>query len=301
MFDFSYYTAPGASTGVTPRGFRVNFRRPYIGETGYTGKKWTYWEEPLAKWLGRLGIDVEWATLVDLHQDPKLLDAYDMVVSVGHAEYFSREIYDRLQALVTRGGNAAFFSGNNCWWRIRIEDDGDAMVCYKIEEFDESSEKTINWTKAQSGALLGTHQVTVFDLRNDITGNLIHFVVREPAHWVFAGTGLQDGESLGTFGNGQTVAGYETDLTTGENEGWTTLADVHAALEEEEKDDPPEIATMMISEKTGAVFTASTVDWTLGLSQDADTWTAIDQITLNLFVRLGRRRRLRHRRFRFER
>jgi hypothetical protein len=295
-FNSSWYTSPGAGSEVMPMGFRLSFRRPFIGETPFVGQKWTYWEEPLAKWLGRLGIDVEWATLVDLHQDPNLLDAYDMVVSTGHAEYFSREIYDRLQAFTARGGNAAFFSGNNCWWRIRIEDGGDTLVCYKKEEFDPAPEKTINWTAAQSGALMGTHEVTVLgadppdDLsrsRDDINGVPAHFVVREPAHWVFAGTNLQEDDWVGTFGNHGTVVGYETDRTTGEQEGWTTLADVHFAAKEAEASNPPEIATMMISEQAGAVFTASTIDWTRGLSQDANTWTAVDQITLNLFVRFG--------------
>ena len=139
-----------------PRGLRVSFRRPFIGETPFVGKKWIYWEEPLAQWLGRLEIGVEWATLVDLHEDPRLLDAYAMVVSTGHAEYFSQEMYDRLQAFIARGGNAAFFSGNNCWWRIRIEDGGDTMVCYKKEAFDPAALKTINWTEQESGALVGT-------------------------------------------------------------------------------------------------------------------------------------------------
>ena len=147
---------PAPAAEVMPRGFRVSFRRPFIGETPFVGKKWIYWEEPLAQWLDRLEIGVEWATLVDLHEDPTLLDAYDMVVSTGHAEYFSQEMYDRLQAFIARGGNAAFFSGNNCWWRIRIEDGGDTMVCYKKEAFDPASVKTINWTEQESGALVGT-------------------------------------------------------------------------------------------------------------------------------------------------
>jgi N,N-dimethylformamidase beta subunit-like, C-terminal len=295
-FDSSWYTSPGAGGEVMPWAFRVSFRRPFIGEVPFVGKKWTYWEEPLAKWLGRLEIDVEWATLVDLHEDPKLLDAYDMVVSTGHAEYVSNEMYERLQAFIAQGGNAAFFSGNNCWWRIRIEDGGNTMVCYKNKAFDPASAKTINWTEQQTGALVGTHRVTVLSpdppdgshSRDDINGETAHFVVRQPAHWVFGGTGLQQDEKFGTFGNGGTVVGYESDVAAGEHgPSWNALADAHFASKADEASNPPEIATMMISEKAGTVFTASTIDWTRGLSQDANSWTAIDQITLNLFVRFG--------------
>jgi hypothetical protein len=35
----------------------------------------------------------------------------------------------------------------------------------------------------------------------------------------------------------------------------------------------------------GWVFTAGTINWSLGLSQD-DDWNAIDQITRNVFDRL---------------
>lgn len=38
----------------------------------------------------------------------------------------------------------------------------------------------------------------------------------------------------------------------------------------------------IFSNKKGQVFTAGAVNWTLGLSQDGG-WTAIDQITLNVF------------------
>jgi hypothetical protein len=303
-FNSSCYTSPGAGGAVMPWGFRISFRRPFIGEVPFVGQKWIYWEEPLTKWLGRLEIDVEWATLVDLHNDPNLLDAYTMVVSAGHSEYYSNEMYDALQRYIAAGGNAAFFSGNNCWWRIRIEDGGDTMVCYKNETFDPTSahaasgrtEKTINWTKQESGALTGTTLGVVLSAappdgshsRNDINGETAHFVTLEPGHWVFAGTDLQQGDPFGTFGDGGTVVGYETDFATGERDAsWTTLADVKFASSSEDASDPPEIATMMISEKVGTVFTASTVDWTQGLSQDADSWSAIDQITLNLFVRFG--------------
>jgi hypothetical protein len=301
-FGMSDYSVFG---GVMPWGFRVSLRRPFVGEVPFVGKKWTYWEEPLAKWLARLEIDVEWATLVDLHTAPTLLDAYDMVVSTGHAEYFSNEMYDRLQAFIAGGGNAAFFSGNNCWWRIRIEDGGDTIVCYKNETFDPSTalspsgrtEKTINWQDYESGALVGTTLGAGFadptppdgsHSRDDAERVTAHFTALEPGHWVFDGTGLQEGQSFGTFGDGGTVVGYETDLPTGKRDGsWTMLADVRFASTPDQVSDPPEIGAMMISEKAGAVFTASTIDWTIGLSQDPSSWSAVDQITLNLFVRFA--------------
>ena len=38
---------------------------------------------------------------------------------------------DNVEAFVRRGGNLAVFSGNTCWWQVRLEDDGRTMVCYR--------------------------------------------------------------------------------------------------------------------------------------------------------------------------
>jgi hypothetical protein len=295
-FDVSNYTSPGAGSGLTPWGFHLSFQRPFIGEVPFVGRKWTYWEEPLANWLGRLGIGVEWATLSDLDANPKLLDGYAMVAGAGHSEYYSRLMYDALRAFVARGGNAAFFSGNNCWWRIRIENDGGTMTCYKDERFDPAADKTVNWTEGESGALLGTTIGAVISpvppdgthSRDDAAQVTAHFVTRTPDHWVFFGTDLAQDAPFGTFGDGGTVVGYETDIATSAADGsWTTLAEARFATDATQLDDPPVIASMRILENKGSVFTAATVDWTRGLSQDANTWSAVDQITLNLFKRFA--------------
>lgn len=280
------WTSPGAGPTLMPRGFRLSFRRPFIGVWPQEERKWTHWEEPLARWLARQEIHVEWATLVDLHENPGLLDAYTLVVSAGHAEYFSDEMYDGLRRYIHDGGNAAFFSGNNCWWRIRIEDDGDTMVCYKDDRFDPENSKTINWTDHESGSLVGTVLGQVLYSPLDRNGEVAQFVVRKADHWAFYNTGLQNGDSFGRFGSTSSVVGYETDKATGAGDSpWKTLADVNFLVGTDER--PQEIATMRVSEKNGTVFTASTTDWTLGLSQDENSWTAVDQITLNIFRRLG--------------
>jgi hypothetical protein len=44
------WAAPGAAVPpLMPWGFRVSFRRPFIGVWPQGGNKWTYWEEPLAR------------------------------------------------------------------------------------------------------------------------------------------------------------------------------------------------------------------------------------------------------------
>lgn len=103
------------------------------------------------RWLEKRGISAEYCTSVDLHKDPALLDAYQLFLSVGHDEYWSWEMRDTVEAFVNNGGNAAFFSGNTCWWQIRFDSRTAPrqLLCYK-DGADPAlstnpSRATLNW------------------------------------------------------------------------------------------------------------------------------------------------------------
>ena len=38
---------------------------------------------------------------------------------------------DAVEAFVAGGGNAAFFSGNTCWWQVRFDADERGLTCFK--------------------------------------------------------------------------------------------------------------------------------------------------------------------------
>src|SRR4051812_24128228 len=121
---------------------RVSFDRPGGLEYGI--------ELPFAGWFDAAGIATEACTSLDLHESPELPGRYRLVVSMGHDEYWSREMRDALEDYVTRGGNVAFFSGNVCWWQGRFEDGGRSMVCHKDAAADpfagvDNSRVTVNW------------------------------------------------------------------------------------------------------------------------------------------------------------
>src|SRR6185312_7343389 len=103
------------------------------------------------RWLEINGFEVEYCTSIDLHADPHFLDNYQLLLSVGHDEYWSKEMRDNVEAFVAGGGNVAFFSGNVCWWQVRFEDNNRTMVCYKNANEDiqltgvDNSRITINW------------------------------------------------------------------------------------------------------------------------------------------------------------
>lgn len=73
------------------RAYWVSYDRPFGG----LGKgQFENWEGPFAAWLRDEGMTVEFCTNVDLDEAPALLDSYDLFLSVGHDEYWSKRMRD---------------------------------------------------------------------------------------------------------------------------------------------------------------------------------------------------------------
>jgi hypothetical protein len=273
---------------MQPRAFRVSFDRPFQSVVGY--KRLQTFEVPLIQWMERHGFRADVCAVSDLHKLDDLLQNYRLFVSVGHDEYWSKEMRDNVENFVANGGNAAFFSGNICWWRVRFEDDGSKMVCYKNKDFDS---ETILWrdqnrSSAPMTGVSGDNLWPNFPPMQPAPGQF--FTVQDDGHWAFSDTGLGKGDNFGwywfsdgTFGS---VVGPETDLTVSDSPNGTQKLAIAYQF------DPgtgrwPENGTMVTFQKdSGTVFTAATINWALGLSQDGGWWI-IDQITWNVLNQLG--------------
>ena len=298
-------TSKNPDNHQTPRAFRIALERPYNVIPGAPWAplgipKWQLWEVPLIRWLARQQIPVEWCLATDIHRDQlehtNLLRNYNLVVSVGHDEYWSAEMRENVEGFVQAGGNAAFFSGNVCWWQIRFDPDVKTQTCYKDARFDpepNSSLVTVNWyDKPVCNAETSLTGVSYYDAPNP---ELNGYSVLQPGHWVFANTGLSlNGPSFGTYGDPPvSVNANESDryqkpqsnsCLPSSPQDFLPLAEVPAAPNQ--SGNPKVAATMGIfTNKKGQVFTVGTINWTLGLSQDG-SWSAIDQITRNVIDRL---------------
>ena len=168
------------------------------------------------------------------------------------------------------------------------------MVCYK-QTFDPAygsaatrSKTTVNWVES----FLQRPQARMTGLGWNTASGLTatsQYLVDQPAHWVFANTGLGSCDGFGLYQTAQGVAsvlGAETDHQD------TDTPDNFVRVAHEEEDGV-EITTMglfapnaSVDGFTGIVFNVGTMNWTRGLSQDGG-WSAIDQITRNLLIRLG--------------
>jgi hypothetical protein len=263
------------------------------------------WEEIFVRWLER-GYTAEYCTSLDLHQDPALLAPYQLLVLVGHDEYWSKEMRDRAEAFVAGGGNIAIFSGNTCYWQVRFEDGGRTMVCAR-DEWDLMSGTQLASTRWDSPQVdRPENTLTGVSTRYGAIGNMgsypaVDYTVRFPEHWVFQGTGLAKGDGFGRYttqAGTTSIVGYECDAahvewqgdvpvvtgTDGTPRNFVVLANADLSGFQAQKGN----ATMGLYLHRGVVFTASTTNWVHGLSADFALLPAVDRITRNVLDRLSR-------------
>jgi hypothetical protein len=202
------------SAGGRP-GRKVSFSRPI------TSGAWE-WEIAFIQWAERNGYELDYAVNSDLELHPELLDSYRLVVSVGHDEYWSAAMRDNIERFISNGGNMAFFGGNSLTWQVRLENEGREMVSWKEAYRDDPL-----YQPGRSNPLLSTlwsHPLvnrpenqlvgagTMFGGMHRSKGQYMDgsgaFTVYRPDHWVFAGTGLKQGEQ---FGAKDRIVGYECD------------------------------------------------------------------------------------------
>ncbi len=268
------------------------------------------WEYPFVQWLENNGFEVEYATSVDLHASPHFLDNYQLLLSVGHDEYWSKEMRDHVEAFVANGGNVAFFSGNVCWWQVRFENANRTMVCYRDAAEDpltgiDNSRVTVKWrddpVNRTENKLTGVSFVNGAGWWDSNAGPrpAVGYRVRFPQHWVFDTTGLNAGDE---FGADSLIVGYETDAAVfversgvpmvtggdGTPRNFIVLGTADLSAWQPGGYSGPDghsgMATMGIFRNRGAVFTAGTIDWSHGL---LGSWNAVSQITQNILRRLS--------------
>jgi hypothetical protein len=256
----------------------VSFLRPGGPQAGLAYNFRTYGEQRFISWAERNGFVLEYCTDIDLHANPNPLANYQLLLSVGHDEYWSKEMRDNVEAFIANGGNVVFFSGNVCWWQVRFDNKNCTMICYKSVADDPTPDPqrtTINWYEAP--VLRPENTMTGVSFRGGAGwwGDVIiperrfrGYTVANASHWVFNGTGLANGD---TFGAGTSeedaIIGYETDAGVpgqdGTPDNFVALATADLRDWPQSKDHVPAVGTAVIRFVNG--------QWV------ADTFTATDQ------------------------
>ena len=279
-YPFNSY---GANTiSGEPRAVKVSFDRPYA-DHGFGQVN----DIEFIRWVERSGYDITYATDIDAHANGAMLRSHKAVLSVGHNQYWSKEMYDAAEAARDAGTGIAFLGAAPLESQVRFEASSSGapnrvMVSYKTASLDPVQGPTTT-TRFRWAPVNRPEQPMVgvqFD--SIIRGDTIGYVAINTSHWIYAGTGLRDGDVIpGILGT--TMDAFMTDTPGPNSTSYTLLSDspytdyVGAAKRAN---------SSIYRAPSGAfVFAAGTLGWIRGLDGfwygKADA--RVQRITANLF------------------
>ncbi len=265
------------------QGYQVSFDRPYapdidLGEV----------EHAMVRWLEENGYDAAYVTNIDVDREPELLDARRLFMPVGHDEYWSLTERNAITAARAAGLSLGFFSGNTGYRRIRLDSatrggDRRVITCYKSTTEDPQGQTENTTADAGSGPNARPENEIVGVLWAGWVGiDAYPFVVEDPAHWIFEGTGVERGDALGN------IVGYEWDVSSnnGHSPDGLEVIGRSPALHEYGFCQVAE-ATVYYPTTNSFVFGAGTIGWARALSVPEYLDARVQRMTHNVLARAG--------------
>lgn len=267
--NYSLYTHP---KGVQGPWADVSFDRPYGREAQHQGVvndpltvgsgEFLPFEFPMAYWLEQHGYDVTYCSNSDLLQPDRGLKC-KAFVSIGHDEYWDLRQFRSVEKLRDEGVNLLFLSGNSICWVTPFRDSSSGQanrIIYRGGPYGAENQYArerheqfgpYEHRGPDEGLLMGARNIRPVNGGGD-------WIVTKPDHWIFAGTGVKQGDSIpGLIGwefhgqpadiPGMEVVAGGTAWQGGVNpSNWT--------------------ATIYPGPKGNFVFNAATIFWAQGLS-----------------------------------
>jgi len=206
LYGFNSYganTVSGDKSAV-----KVSFDRP-MADSGLGNIH--RWEMNFIRWLERSGYDTTYSSDIDTHiNGPELLN-HKGFFSVGHDEYWSKEMRDAVEAARDAGVNLGFFGANGSYTQVRFESSSAGVPNRVVVEY-----RNYPWsaTDPVQGPTTTTNfryvpvnrpEQTLIGIQYNLTSPNIDYVVTNSSHWVYAGTGFKDGDHVSG------IVGYEAD------------------------------------------------------------------------------------------
>ena len=306
----AYNDRLGRSFYTEPRTFETSFHRPlrnyWSWIVGATSNTVATTEGYYMRWLDQNGYAYDVVGNGDL-EDASILNVsnYRLLILLGHDEYWTPGIFDTVQNFVDQGGNVILFASGAVYYQSRYEDNGNTLTCYKIDEFAnihdpmwnvDNSKVTTRFTylpvNRPEAALIGLsyNYGGISTGLTDLGGYYVYYI----NDWVFANTGLRDGDLIGLYANiSDDILAQETDATYYQwsygrpivkNTNIThTPANFKILGVQSNGNLPPAIMGYYTNSQGATVFNAGTWDWWKGLFRNDP---AIVQMTHNLLERL---------------
>jgi hypothetical protein len=192
----SLYTCPG---GSGERSKVVSFDRPYDivtdGSGDFIGN-----ELAAVMRMEEWGLDVTYATSLDLHQRPALLANHRAVITLGHDEYWSKAMFDGAEQARDGGVNLAFLGANAVYRQIRFEPSAlgpdRLMVNYRSTADPIRRTDPAQTTVSFRDSPVNRPEATLIGQQYQCNPVRADGVVVKADSWIWFGTGLADGDHI---------------------------------------------------------------------------------------------------------
>jgi len=156
----------GEDAARETRAYKVTFNRPYDGDGS---GQLRYMELPLLKIVEKLGIDINYATDIDLDSNRELLTNSSAVLFGGHSEYWTINMRASVEEAIASGVNLIVLGGNTAYNKTTVSSEKRLM-----SEIIPWRDSTIN--KPES-TFLGSQYLTL-GVHRDL-------VITNPKRWPF--------------------------------------------------------------------------------------------------------------------
>jgi hypothetical protein len=238
-------------------------------------------------WLEREGFAYDYYSEWQLHNGDLDLDAYKILILSIHPEYWSRRMYMRVKEWVhDRGGRLMYLGGNGLNCEVEFLDEsrlrfkthlapstGGALGMPDPDNPERYLESRMHRTLESEANLLG-----VVCTESGIMTAAPYRVLNDE-HWVFANTGLRNGDLFGTESQQERIpggaSGHETDKMSLHSPPGTLLL-----AKGTNRDDGGAELTYYETASGGAVFSAGSITYGACLLVD----NAISRITANVIT-----------------
>lgn len=243
----------------------VSFRRPYgkycqiFDVPLSTGSgEYLLWEFPFAYWLESLGLDVTYISNEDTHRDPNTLTRARGMLSVGHDEYWTIEMFRHVQRAIEAGTSVGFFSGNAVCGRVLWNDELRSIRRVGVYGPPNGTNEIVGMfdlehVQPYANSLMGAHST------GPVTGGA-DWACSLPDHWIFEGTGMKAGDAI------PGLVGWEWHGDPAPIPGLEIVSTGPTQSAPGKLNGGQYTATVYPGPKGNIVFNASTIWWADGLS-----------------------------------
>ena len=276
---YSLYQAEGAGdlneATKMPRGLTVSFDRPYAVDGG--SSQVLALEANAIHWLERQGYDLSYISDVDLHEKPAQLLDHRAFLSLGHDEYWTKEMRDGVEHARDSGVGLAFLGADAGYWQMRFEPNSAGrpnrtIVCYKVQTANKDLARDPIFGKDNTRVTSQWRDPVLGRPENALIGvmfsDLTHLQRGFP--WMLSplaksalldGTGLRPGQPYGCV-----LVGYEWDRVFANGATPAGLQVLGASKTVDNTNTPDTSNTTYYVAPSGAmVFATGSISWTLAL------------------------------------